>query len=157
MKYILSLVLLCSFVTLKAQPKTVDGQPYVNTTFVIILSTKSYSEAKKLATEAADKLKTKLDLRGLKPNKKSGLTMSPKECKEGDWIYPAYIARGRMNNGDYVSIEYSGAFKGFKGGYYIVVAASGEPADVKPLFAKVKKVYGEAYSKQTDVYMGCMH
>jgi hypothetical protein len=157
MKYILSLVLLCSFLTLKAQPKTVNGQPYVNTTFVIILSTKSYFEAKKLATEASEKLKVKLDLRGLKPNKESGLTMSPKECKENLWEYPAYVARGRMNNGDYISIEYSDAFKEFKEGYYIVVAASGEPADVKPLFAKVKKVYGEAYSKQTNVYMGCMH
>jgi hypothetical protein len=156
MKHIFSLFLLCSFIGAKAQ-KT-DSTIYdVKQSFLIILSTKSYAEAKKMATVAASKLKIKLDLRGLKPNKESGLTFTPKKCKEDGWEFPAYISRGRYDAGEYVSIEYSDAFKGFAEGYYIVTTASGDADDVKTALAKVKKVYKKAYSKETEVYMGCMH
>jgi hypothetical protein len=155
MKHILSLALFFSFITTSAQ-KANDFYD-VKQSFLIILSTKSYAEAKKMATEAALKLSIKTDLRGLKPNKERGLTFSPKKCKEDDWEYPAYVSRGRGDAGEYVSIEYSNAFKGFEKGYYIVIASSGDAADVNKSLAKVKKVYSTAYAKQADVYMGCMH
>jgi hypothetical protein len=155
MKYILSLVLLCSSIITNAQ-KANDFYD-VKQSFLIILSTKSYAEAKKTATEAAIKLKIKLDLRGLKPNKKSWLTFNPKQCEEDGWEFPAYVSRGRGDAGEYISIEYSGAFKGFDRGYYIVITTSGDAADVNKSLAKVKKVYSTAYAKQADVYMGCMH
>jgi hypothetical protein len=155
MKHILSLALFFSFLTTNAQ-KASDTYD-VKQSFLIILSTKSYTEAKKIATEAAIKLKIKLDFRGLKPNKKSWLTFNHKQCEEDGWEFPAYVSRGRGDSGEYISIEYSGAFKGFDRGYYIVITSSGDAVDVNKSLAKVKKVYGEAYSKQTDVYMGCMH
>jgi hypothetical protein len=155
MKFILSLVLLCSFIGVNAQKA--DDTNNVKQSFLIILSTKSYAEAKKMAVEAVSKLKLKLDLRGLKPNKESGLTFTSKKCKEDGWEFPAYVSRGRFDAGEYISIEYSDAFKGFAKGYYIVTTASGDAADVKIALAKVKKVYKAVYSKETDVYMGCMH
>jgi hypothetical protein len=155
MKYILSLVLLCSFITANAQ-KANDTYD-VKQSFLIILSTKSYAEAKKVAAEAVAKLSIKLDLRGLKPIEKRGLTFSQKKCKEDDWEYPTYVSRGRGDAGEYVSIEYSNAFKGFEKGYYIVITSSGDAVDVNKSLTKVKKVYSTAYAKQADVYMGCMH
>jgi hypothetical protein len=155
MKYIFSLIILCSFIGANAQKA--DETYNVKQSFLIILSTKNYTEAKKMAIEAVGKLKIKLDLRGLKPNKESGLTFTPKKCKEDGWEFPAYISRGRYDAGEYVSIEYSDSFKGFARGYYIVTTASGEADAVKATLTKVKKIYKNAYSKETDVYMGCMH
>jgi hypothetical protein len=155
MKNIFNLVLLFSFIAANAQ-KT-DNTYDVKQSFLIILSTKSYVEAKKIATAAALKLSIKTDLRGLKPNKESGLTFSKQQCKEDGWEFPAYVSRGRMDGGEYVSIEYSNAFKGFEKGYYIVVTSSGDAADVNKSLAKVKKIYNTAYTKQAEIYMGCMH
>jgi hypothetical protein len=155
MKHILSLALFFFFITTNAQ-KANDTYD-VKQSFLIILSTKSYAEAKKMATAAALKLSIKTDLRGLKPNKESGLTFSKQQCKEDGWEFPAYVSRGRMDGGEYISIEYSDAFKGFEKGYYIVITSSGDAADVNKSLAKVKKIYNTAYAKQADVYMGCMH
>jgi hypothetical protein len=130
--------------------------PYAKKGMLILLSTKSYAAAKTLAQQAAGKLSLKLDLRGLVANKKSGLTYSRKDCKnEGG--YPCYIARGRYDDGEFISIEYSNAIEGFAKGYYIVVAACGDETITKPVLAKAKKIYKDAYVKNTNVYIGCMH
>jgi hypothetical protein len=71
--------------------------------------------------------------------------------------YPQYYSRGRYDNGEYISIEYSNAFTGFAKGYYIVVAYSGENIEAKKTLKKVKPFFKSAYIKQTDVYIGCMH
>jgi hypothetical protein len=99
-----------------------------------------------------------LDLRGLAPNKESGLTFSKAACKEDEIDYPSYFARGR-EDGIYVSIEYSDAYPAFAKGYYIVVAASGsknEP-DMQATYKKIKAYSKDAYFKSSKVYMGCMH
>jgi hypothetical protein len=157
MKFIYSFLLLMFATTLKAQTETPEDRPYVKKDFVIVLSTKNYSEAKKLATEAAKKLKIKLDLRGLKPNKESGLTSNSKECEENGWEYPCYVSRGRYDDGEFVTIDYSNAFEGFTKGYYIVTTASGDAELAKTALAKAKKIYKTAYAKQTEIYIGCMH
>jgi hypothetical protein len=127
----------------------------VKTGVCIILSTKQYNVAKKVATTAAAKLNLDLDLRGLTPNKKSGLTLSKAVCKQDDVEYPAYYSRGA--DGEYISIEYSNAFDGFAKGYYIVVVATGENSITTPVLQKAKKFYKSAYVKQTDIYVGCSH
>jgi hypothetical protein len=157
MKNIYSIILLFSFNTTNAQTKTAEDRPYVKKSFLIILSSKSYAEAKNLATEAAKKLNIKLDLRALKPNKESGLTFNAKECEGNGWDYPCYVSRGRYDDGEFVTIDYSDAFDGFATGYYIVTTASGNAMLVKTALAKIKKVYKTAYTKQTEIYIGCMH
>ncbi len=157
MKYILTLILLFSFITSNAQTEISDNRPYVKKSFLIILSSKNYTEAKKIAAEAASKLNVKLDLKGLKPNKESGLTFSTKECEGNGWDYPCYVSRGRYDDGEFVTIDYSDAFDGFAKGYYIVTTASGDAALVKKALVKVKKKYNTAYVKQTEIYIGCMH
>jgi hypothetical protein len=127
--------------------------------FVIILSSTSYKAALRTAKEAATKLQYKLDLRDLQMNKESGLTWDKKTC-ENEWDeFPCYVARGRYDDGSYVSIEYSDAYQGFRKGYYIVIVAAGEKGstEVKTALTKAKSFYKTAYSKSTKVYMGCMH
>ena len=133
-----------------------DAEPYVMKGFVIARSTKDYTAAKQTAQDAAKKLALKLDLRDLKPHKKNGLTYSKADC-ENEGGYPCYISRGRYDDGDYVSIEWSNAFDGFAKGYYIVILASGNKQDINPTLTKAKKFYKDAYTKQTSVYIGCMH
>jgi hypothetical protein len=132
---------------------------------IIVRSTKDYKTALLTAKQAASKLKKKLDLRGLSPNSKIGLSMSKGDCNGvggGDDLgFPCYQARGDGNafNDDYVSVEYSDAYKGFAKGYYIVVAAITDvkSASMKAKLAQINKVYPDAYAKRTYIWFGCMH
>jgi hypothetical protein len=132
---------------------------------IILGSTTDYNSALTLAKQASTKLRRKLDLRGLKPVAKTGLTMSKKDCYGvggGDDLgYPCYQARGDGNaaNDDYISIEYSNAYKGFAKGYYIVVAAITDLQSdaMKTRLATIRNVYPDAYAKRTFIWFGCMH
>lgn len=133
-----------------------DETPFVKKNFVIIQSTKNYMQAKLTATKAASQLNQKLDLRGLKPDKQTGLTFSEKDC-ENEGGYPCYIARGRFDDGDYISIEWSNAINGFAKGYYVVIAGAGSKDETNTILKKAKRFFKTAYVKQADVYIGCMH
>ena len=133
-----------------------EAQPFVKKSFVIIQSTKKYSAAKLTAIKAASQLSQKLDLRELNPNKQTGLTFPEKDC-ENEGGYPCYIARGRFDDGDYVSIEWSNAINGFAKGYYVVVVGAGSKEETNTILKKAKNFYKTAYAKQVDVYIGCMH
>jgi hypothetical protein len=133
-----------------------NEEPYVKKGMLVLLSTKNYAAAKKTALQAAQKLSYKLDLRGLVPNKITGLSYSEKEC-ENEGGYPCYIARGRYDDGAFISIEYSDAIDGFTKGYYVVIAAAGSEDITRPALIKARKIYKDAYVKTSNVYVGCMH
>ena len=132
---------------------------------IILKSTRDYKSALTTAKEAAAKLHKKLDLRGLRPDKKIGLTMSEADCVGSgggdDLGYPCYPARGDGNaaNDNYISIEYSNAYKGFAKGFYVVVAAITDvkSADMKAKLTQINKLYPDAYAKRTYIWFGCMH
>ena len=69
------------------------------------------------------------------------------------FISPTYYkARGvdandLIDDGDFISIEYSNKYKGFAKGYYIVVISSGDINNKEPIFLKAKKFYKSAYIK----------
>ena len=70
-----------------------------------------------------------------------------------------YLARGRWDDGVYVSIEFSNAYDSFSKGYFIVMAGSSfknDPVLTKTL-NKAKEKYPDAYIKASKVYMCCMH
>ncbi len=156
MKNILTAILCLAFANNIIAQDAPEPLPYIKKSFCIILSTKSYSEAKKIAIQAAKKTGLTTDFRGLEPNKKIGLTTPKMDVPEGE-IYPQYYSRGRYDDGEFLSIEYSNAFTGFAKGYYIVVAYSGDNAEAKATLKKVKPFYKTAYIKQTEIYVGCMH
>ncbi len=126
----------------------------VSKSFLIIKSTKNYSSALNKAQLACNKLGTTLNLRNLSEDKEEGLSTS-ETC--GCGTNHGYLPRGRYDDGQYISIEYSSAFEGFTPDYYMVVVASGERATLKKYLPEVQKHYKLAYIKDTDVYMGCLH
>jgi hypothetical protein len=162
MKTLIFLLTLCLAATLHAQTADTSAiagaEPYITKEFVIVTSTKNYSQALATAKTAAQKLKAPLKLRGLKPSKATGLTLPRKQCEEY-WEYPCYIARGRYDDGVYTSIEYSSQYEGFAEGYYIVIVASGGEGDAATAAAlkKTKAAYADAYRKKSRVYIGCIH
>ncbi len=136
-----------------------EVDPWVTKSIVIVKSTRTFPAAKAAAAAAASRLNLKLDLRGLSESKRTGLTCAQPVCDENGFSYPCYVARGRYDDGVYVSVEHSNAYRGFAKGLYIVVVASGAPNDpgVRDVLARARKAYADAYSKTTKVYMGCIH
>jgi hypothetical protein len=158
MKYILfSLVLFTSLFSI-SQEDYWESQN-VKKHFLIVASTKSYESALKTAREMTTKLDLKFDDRDLKPHEESGLTWSNGDCEENGWEYPCYVARGRHDDGEYVSIEWSNAIKGFTKGYYVVIVSSQSERDeaMKSFLKRVKEIKPSAYIKSAEVYIGCMH
>jgi len=149
MKKYLLLAFLFPFM-LQAQP----DDHFVSKGFLIILTTKDYDGALKRAEEASQKLNLDLELRGLYPDEEMGLD-TDEQCGCGEWH--GYIARGRYDDGQYVSIEYTNFYNSFAEGYYIVIIGSGDRKELKPLLKKAKVHYKDAYIKNSDVYIGCMH
>ena len=132
---------------------------FVEKGFLILKSTKDYNEALNFVKEVSKKLEIKIDLRDLSPNEKTGLSFPDSICMSEFGQMPCYVARGRWDDGVYLSIEYSNAYDKFKSGYYIVIAASDfkENNTLKATLKKVKENISDAYIKYTKVYVGCMH
>lgn len=135
-----------------------EEQSYVKKSFLIIYSSKDYKSALNTAKKASKELNLTLDLRDLAPcdDPITGLTIPIDENDEqGGYIY---VPRGRNDDGDFISIEYTTAYVDFAKGYYIVVASCGNPKDkkMKALLKKVKAKYPDAYIKTSLVYMGCI-
>lgn len=124
------------------------------TSFLIIQSTKAYNPALKTAQLACNKLGLTLDLKGNYKDEKNGLTNS-EICGCGE--SHGYLSRGRYDDGHYISIEYSSAYDEFNKGYYIVVVSSGDRKKVESILEKVQMHFKDAYIKNADIYMGCMH
>ncbi len=155
-----SIVIILSFMLcLQMKVMAQEFNSSVPKKIIIISSTKNYAAAKKLAIAAAKKLKKEVQFGGLTPNPKIGLTMSRADCET--FGYPCYIARGEGNaeSTNHISVEYSSAYEGFAKGYYIVVAGIYDPksAELANELNSIKKVYKDAYAKQTKVWYGCMH
>ena len=148
--------LLLPSVFLQAQE---NDSMYVQKDFLILLSTKSYTSALTTAKQASASMNIDLQLRGLAENKESGLSFSKEVCEEEDIEYPAYYARGRWDDGIYISIEYSNAYSEFAEDYYIIIVASGSKQDkeMQEAYKKLKSKYKDTYFKSSKVYMGCMH
>ncbi|MGZ3872197.1 MAG: hypothetical protein ACXVJD_04735 [Mucilaginibacter sp.] len=146
-----------------------QAQENYNTTvprdIIIIKSTKNYRTALAAAKGAARRLHKTLDLRRLHPDNKLGLTLSLGDTYSGRTIdpgsYPYYPARGDglAASDDYISVEYSNAYKGFAKGYYLVVAAIGSvrSAAMKTQLARINKVYPDAYAKRTSIWFGTLN
>ncbi len=127
--------------------------------FLIIHASKNYELAKRVATEANKHLGYKIDFRGHEYNKTLGLSIPKEECEEHGFEYPVYVQRGRSDDGNFISVEYTTNYEGFTPGLYIVVVASYTKGkkEIAETLKFVKKHYETAYFKYIDVYVGCMH
>ena len=150
----------CLLLTLILLSNIFYGQEtLVKKQFLIAGSTKDYSNALKIAESIADDLKLKLDLRGLYYDESFGLTFKKSVCEEDGGNFPCYQARGRYDNGSYISIEMSDSYQGFSKGYYIVIIASysDNKEEIEALLKNTKEYIPDAYIKSSNVYVGCMH
>jgi hypothetical protein len=126
--------------------------------FVVLAATRRFAIAEQTLARMERKLGLRVDTRDLKPDGKGSLTFPEAICaREGG--YPCYVARGRFDDGAYLSIEASAAYDGFAPGYYLVVAASGDPAspEIRSTLELAQRAGVAAYSKASKVYIGCMH
>jgi hypothetical protein len=131
-----------------------SGSMMVNNSYLILQSTKSYSAAMHTAKQASAKLGLPIDNRGNVFEFKDGLKDTT-ICGCGETH--GYVPRGRFDDGNYISIEHTNSFTEFTNGYYIAVAASGDRQQLKPLLPKAKEFLADAYIKDAEVYIGCMH
>jgi hypothetical protein len=128
--------------------------PWSEKSFVILMSTKSYDNARKVAEEASKSLKIKLNSRGLSPHIITGLTFDEKTCLAPPIEdYPCYVRREKYDDGEYISIEYSTEYKEMKPGYYIVIAFSGDKKTTITVLSKSKTHFKDASQKTVKIYM----
>jgi hypothetical protein len=134
-------------------------QPYLDKEFVIIKSTPSFNEATQSAAKAAAALGVRLNLRGLSPNLRTGLTFSKEECARSEFPYPCYVPRGRWDDGTYVSVEWSSEYELFARALYVVMIASNVPgsSETGRILDAARRLYPDAYAKRAKVSVGCMH
>jgi effector-binding domain-containing protein len=151
------LLLLTTILIIHVAPAQTNESAMVTKSFLIIASTKNYTQAKTQAVAAAKKLHITLNLRGLQPHKTNGLTFAKNICDGDGFDYPCYVSRGRELDATYISIEWSNAFNSFAKGYYVVIAHCGNKTTTNAALKKIKKYYATAYAKQDEVYLGCMH
>ena len=85
-----------------------------------------------------------------------GLGLDNKDSCDCGEIH-GYLPRGRFDDGEYLTIEYTDYFPNFTNGYYIVVAASGPKDSLTATLIKAQKFYKTAYIKTDSVFVGCMH
>ena len=167
-KYILAFILtyaLCTSVYAKTTQvgahDSDESQAYIMKQALILKTTDDYSEALKTVKEASKKLGFKVDVRGLKYNKKTGLTFDKKECANSNWDFPCYVERGREEEEKpFLSIEYSNFYKDLEPGNYLVMAAiqsEDKRVPMNLLLEKTEKHYPAAYIKEIPIYMGCIH
>ena len=151
-------VALAALVAVTSSPPEQEPE-VVRKSFVIIKSTPSYAEARALAATAAERLAIRLDLRELAPDGDVGLTFSKESCDSEFGEYPCYVARGRWDDGVYISIEHSSSYEGFEEGQYVVMLASGSPRDrsIAAAVRRAKGQYPEVLVKTAPVYLGCIH
>ena len=131
-----------------------EDQPYLDQSFLIIASSTNYDDAQTIALEAQKNLELEYPASSYYPDKKEGFK-TDEICGCGE--IHSYFPRGRYDDGNYVSIEYSSAYEGFTEGYYIVIVSSGQKESVQKELPKVQEKYDQAYIKNSEIYVGCMH
>jgi hypothetical protein len=155
---LLSSFLVCSQTQTETATAEVES-PYAERSFLIIASTRNIKEAFKLAQAAAKKTGFKFRDNLLQKDSTVGATFPLDTCKAAGFAWPCYVARGRYDDGAYLSVEYSNAYTGFQKGYFIVVAANGykENEEFKQAVKAIRQHYPKSYVKRSAVYLGCMH
>lgn len=151
-------VALAALVAVNASAPDRDPE-VVRKSFVIIKATPSYAEARAIAAGASERLAIRMDLRELAPDPEAGLTFPKDACASEFGEYPCYVARGRWDDGVYISIEHSSSYEGFEEGLYVVMLASGSPRDraIGAAVRRAKSQYPDVVVKTAPVYLGCIH
>jgi hypothetical protein len=132
----------------------------VKRALVIAFTSDTFKPAVERATQLAKAMGVTFDMRGLELHHKGGLTFPEAVCAENGFEYPCYVARGRHDDGVYLSVEDTRGYPELTQDKYIVVAASGDVGsqDLTEAVGKVRAAgVADAYIRTVDVYVGCLH
>ena len=132
---------------------------------MVILSVyKSFAEAREDAEKIGKAAKTPFSMEGRVFDKKRGLIYPDNfddEVFRGQYVARRYhqtVLKGSDNEREYLSVERSDGYDGFKKGYYIVVAGVHDnSAAATAQTSKFTAWAPTAYARKTRIYMGCMH
>ncbi len=136
---------------------------FMENRWVTILSVyPSFKDAKADAEKIAAQSKVPFSMEGRVFDQKRGLIYPD---NFDDEVFAGQYVSRRFNQTaikdretEYLSVERSDAYEGFKPGYYIVVAGVYESAKEAQAQAKrFTKWAPTAYAKKTKIYLGCMH
>jgi hypothetical protein len=134
-----------------AEQEVTDDMQRVDKYVLILKSTQNYDEAVRFATEASKKLGLEFNNAYREFSKKKGIYYS-KNCPSklyAGCYYP------RRYDGEQITLENSGDYKGFAPAYIIVMAGIYEKVDMaEKALVKVKKFYKDAYVEKTNMWMG---
>jgi hypothetical protein len=132
---------------------------------VVILSVyKDFTDARADAEKIAKASRVPFSMEGRVYEKRRGLIYPDNFADEifrGQYVSRRYHKTVLKDGGEerqYLSVERSDGYDGFKKGFYIVVA--GIHADSASAQADAKRFAAwapTAYAKKTRIYMGCMH
>ena len=148
-----------STVTVSDEQLQFDFSLYRHAWFIILGSQADYHSARALAEQASQKTGVNFSSRGHVFDPGRGLIW-PGESE--DDVYAGGYYERRYNDecddgqSDCITIEESGVYEGFVGGFYIVVGGiydDQKEANIK--LKEFKKVIPDAYIKDTVIYMGC--
>ncbi len=132
---------------------------------VVILSVyKSFDEARADAEKISKAAKVPFSMEGRIYDKKRGLIYPDNfddEVFRGQYVarrYHTTVLKGGDADREYLSVERSDGYDGFKKGFYIVVAGIRDNAREAQADALRYTAWAPtAYAKKTRIYMGCMH
>jgi hypothetical protein len=84
-------------------------------------------------------------------------TYSRSVCEANGWDYPCYVARGRYDDGAYLSVEPSNEYGEMRPGYFVVVACSGTMKEVAHAQRLLNGRHLLSVVRRVTVWMGCIH
>ena len=151
--------------TVFAAPTDTDTNPmadqYQEVAFVIAASEKTYSQAVLKAATLSEQSGIEYRTNGVNFDPKhkdnnGGLTYSPQPATTITGVIRATSLEGDGMKVLTSPSEYSSAIQGFTPGLYVVIAASGNKAELQPSLNTVKHFVSDAYMKTSSVYIGCM-
>lgn len=157
----LAAVLAASPPLLADEPTTTEYDAWIreNTwtkSFLVVGTYRSYAGAR----QASERLRERT---GLEVQSKADLveagqpTYTREVCEENGWDYPCYFARGRYDDGVYLSVEPSDQYDGMVKGYFVVIAASGNEEDVRAAARDLAEKRIKSMLRRSEVWMGCIH
>lgn len=157
---------LFAFVCLLAPSLVSAKEPdFMENRHVVILSVyPAFADARADAEKIAKAAHLPFSMEGRVFDKKRGLIYPDNfddEVFRGQYVARrehTTVLKGSEDEREYLSVERSDGYDGFKKGYYIVVA--GIHTSPSAAIAQAKKFTPwapTAYAKKTRIYMGCMH
>ena len=120
----------------------------------VLAQTPDYASAVKLARQAAKRLNSRFDLKGLVDDPVHGLTLPKERCAEEHFAFPHYGGpEENVGRGSMVSVEFDASKKAGEPGRYYVLAFADHlrGRDFDSELSRIRKVYPKVQVKVIEI------